>query len=95
MFDKRKEAAPKALSVQYYEEFKQAAGKTMQSILISTTTKLQYFKLENVRNLTFMDNISLETMGDKKVALFIVIPSTDTTYNFLAAMMYTQLFDTL
>lgn len=95
MFDKRKEAAPKALSVQYYEEFKQAAGKTMQSILISTTTKLQYFKLENVRNLTFTDNISLETMGDKKTALFIVIPSTDTTYNFLAAMMYTQLFDTL
>lgn len=95
MFDKRKEAAPKALSVQYYEEFKQAAGKTMQSILISTTTKLQYFKLENVRNLTFTDNISLETMGDKKTVLFIVIPSTDTTYNFLAAMMYTQLFDTL
>lgn len=95
MFDKRNEAAPKALSVQYYEEFKQAAGKTMQSILISTTTKLQYFKLENVRNLTFTDNISFETMGDKKTALFIVIPSTDTTYNFLAAMMYTQLFDTL
>ena len=95
MFDKRKEAAPKALSVQYYEEFKQAAGKTMQSILISTTTKLQYFKLENVRNLTHTDNIRLETLGDKKTALFIVIPSTDTTYNFLAAMMYTQLFDTL
>lgn len=95
IFDKRKEAEPKALSVQYYEEFKQAAGKTMQSILISTTTKLQYFKLENVRDLTFTDNIRLETMGDKKVALFIVIPSTDTTYNFLAAMMYTQLFDTL
>lgn len=95
MFDKRKEAAPKALSVQYYEEFKQAAGKTMQSILISTTTKLQYFKLENVRNLTHTDNIRLETLGDKPTALFIVIPSTDTTYNFLAAMMYTQLFDTL
>ena len=95
MFDKRKEAAPKALSVQYYEEFKQAAGKTMQSILISTTTKLQHFKLEDVRNLTFKDNIHLETMGDEKTALFIIIPSTDTTYNFLAAMMYTQLFDTL
>lgn len=67
----------------------------MQSILISTTTKLQYFKLENVRNLTHTDNIRLETLGDKKTALFIVIPSTDTTYNFLAAMMYTQLFDTL
>lgn len=95
MFDKRKEDNPKALSVQYYEEFKQAAGKTMQSILISTTTKLQHFKLEDVRNLTYTDNIHLETMGDEKTALFIIIPSTDTTYNFLAAMMYTQLFDTL
>ncbi|MGN1107042.1 MAG: VirD4-like conjugal transfer protein, CD1115 family, partial [Huintestinicola sp.] len=95
IFDKRKENDPKALSVQYYEEFKQAAGKTMQSILISTTTKLQHFKLEDVRNLTYTDNIHLETMGDEKTALFIIIPSTDTTYNFLAAMMYTQLFDTL
>ena len=95
MFDKRKEAEPNALSVQYYEEFKQAAGKTMQSILISTTTKLQCFKLEDVRNLTFADNIHLETMGDELTALFIIIPSTDTTYNFLAAMMYTQLFDAL
>ena len=95
MFDERKKVAPKALSVQYYEEFKQAAGKTMQSILISTTTKLQHFKLEDVRNLTCTDNIHLETMGDEKAALFIIIPSTDTTYNFLAAMMYTQLFDTL
>lgn len=95
MFDLRKEDNPKALSVQYYEEFKQAAGKTMQSILISTTTKLQHFKLEDVRNLTHIDNIHLETMGDEKTALFIIIPSTDTTYNFLAAMMYTQLFDTL
>lgn len=95
IFDKRKENDTKALSVQYYEEFKQAAGKTMQSILISTTTKLQHFKLEDVRNLTYTDNIHLETMGDEKTALFIIIPSTDTTYNFLAAMMYTQLFDTL
>lgn len=95
IFDQRKENEPKALSVQYYEEFKQAAGKTMQSILISTTTKLQHFKLEDVRNLTYTDNIHLETMGDEKTALFIIIPSTDTTYNFLAAMMYTQLFDTL
>ena len=95
MVDKRAEAAPNALSVQYYAEFKQAAGKTMQSILISTTTKLQHFKLEDVRNLTFTDNIHLETLGDELTALFIIIPSTDTTYNFLAAMMYTQLFDTL
>lgn len=95
IFDQRKEADPKALSVQYYDEFKQAAGKTMQSILISTTTKLQYFKLPDVRDLTCTDNIHLEEVGDDYTALFIVIPSSDTTYNFLAAMMYTQLFDTL
>lgn len=95
IFDKHKENSPKALSCQYYDEFKQAAGKTMQSILISTTTKLQHFKLDDVRNLTFTDNIHLETLGDEKTALFIIIPSSDTTFNFLAAMMYTQLFDTL
>ena len=94
-FELQRERLPNALSVQYYEEFKQAAGKTMQSILISTTTRLQYFKLEQVRNLVHTDNIGLDTIGDKKTALFIIIPSTDTTYNFLAAMMYTQLFDTL
>lgn len=95
MFDKRKEVSPNALSVQYYDEFKQAAGKTMQSILISTTTRLQCFKIEKVRNLTCTDNIELDTVGDRKTALFIIIPSTDNTYTFLAAMMYTQLFDSL
>lgn len=95
MFDERKEADPNALSVQYYDEFKQAAGKTMQSILISTTTRLQCFKLAKIRNLTCIDNIELDTLGDKKTALFIIIPSTDSTYNFLAAMMYSQLFDSL
>lgn len=95
MFDERKSKDPNALSVQYYDEFKQAAGKTMQSILISTTTRLQSFKLAKIRNLTCMDNIGLDTLGDKKTALFIIIPSTDSTYNFLAAMMYSQLFDSL
>ena len=95
MFDKRKEVSPNALSVQYYDEFKQAAGKTMQSILISTTTRLQCFKLEKIKNLTCTDNIELDTVGDRKTALFIIIPSTDNTYTFLAAMMYTQLFDSL
>ena len=66
MFDKRKEDNPKALSVQYYEEFKQAAGKTMQSILISTTTKLQHFKLEDVRNLTYIPTISIWKLWEMK-----------------------------
>lgn len=66
-FELQRERLPNALSVQYYEEFKQAAGKTMQSILISTTTRLQYFKLEQVRNLVHIDNIGLDTLGDKKL----------------------------
>lgn len=95
MFDRHKEDNPESLACQYYDEFKQAAGKTMQSILISTTTRLQHFKLERVRNLTCSDNIHLDELGDRPTALFIIIPSTDTTYNYLAAMMYTQLFDSL
>lgn len=95
IFDEQREQNPKALSVQYYDEFKQAAGKTMQSILISTTVRLQCFKLAKIRDLTCTDNIALDTIGDKKTALFIIIPSSDSTYNFLAAMMYTQLFDSL
>ena len=95
LFEERKLLSPNALSVQYYGEFKQAAGKTMQSILISTTVRLQSFKLAKIRNLTCTDNIGLDTIGDKKTALFIIIPSSDSTYNFLAAMMYTQLFDSL
>ena len=95
VFDERAEEDPNALSVHFYTEFKQAAGKTMQGILISTTVRLQGFNLEKIRDLTFKDTIGLDTIGDKKTALFIIIPSSDSTYNFLAAMMYTQLFDTL
>ena len=95
IFEKHREENPNALSVQYYDEFRQAAGKTLQSILISTTTKLQHFKIDKIKNLTHTDNIHLEEIGDKKQALFIIIPSSDKTFNYLAAMMYTQLFDTL
>lgn len=95
IFDEHRKEKPDALSLQYYDEFKQAAGKTMQSVLINTTTKLQSFKLPDMRNLTFIDNIHLEEIGDEKTALFIIIPSSDDTFNFLAAMMYTQLFDVL
>lgn len=95
IFEERAKEEPNALSVQFYAEFKQAAGKTMQSILISTLVRLQSFKTDEMKNLTSQDNIELEKIGDEKTALFIIIPSTDTTNNFLAAMMYTQLFDTL
>lgn len=95
IFENRAKEEPNALSVQFYGEFKQAAGKTMQSILISTSVRLRNFKVDEVKNLTSTDNIELETIGDVKTALFIIIPSSNKTNNFLAAMMYTQLFDSL
>ncbi|MBR1433331.1 type IV secretory system conjugative DNA transfer family protein [Ruminococcus sp.] len=72
-----------------------ATGETAKSILISCAVRLQAFNLPAVADLTHTDTISLETTGDVKTAIFIIIPSSDNTFNFLAAMMYSQLFDTL
>lgn len=95
IFDQRAAESPDALSVKFYTEFKQAAGKTMQSILISTSTRLQNFNVKELQDLTNTDNIQLETIGDKKTALFVILSTTDSSNNYLAAMMYTQLFDSL
>lgn len=86
---------PKSLSWNYYSDFKKAPAETAKSILISAAVRFATFELPKVADLTHTDNIQLNTLGDKKTALFVIIPSTDATFNFLAAMMYTQLFDTL
>ncbi len=86
---------PRAMAVSYYKDFKKAAGETAKSILISCAVRLQAFNLPAVADLTHTDTISLEKTGDVKTAIFILISSSDTTFNFLAAMMYTQLFDSL
>ncbi|MCR5019981.1 MAG: type IV secretory system conjugative DNA transfer family protein [Ruminococcus sp.] len=83
------------MCIKYYKDFKKAAGDTAKSILISTAVRLQAFNIPEVMDLTSCDNIHLETIGDKPAAMFIIIPSSDDTFNFLAAMMYTQLFDVL
>ena len=83
------------MCLKYYKDFKKAAGDTAKSILISTAVRLQVFNIPEVMDLTCCDNIHLETIGDKPAAMFIIIPSSDDTFNFLAAMMYTQLFDVL
>ena len=83
------------MCIKYYNDFKKAAGDTLKSIIISVAVRLQVFNLPKVRDLTHCDNLELNLIGDSKTALFIVIPSSDNTFNFLAAMMYTQLFDTL
>lgn len=94
-FDELEEKNPISMAVTYYKDFKKAAGETAKSILISCAVRLQAFNLPEVADLTHTDTIALETLGDRKTALFVIIPSSDSTFNFLAAMMYTQLFDTL
>ena len=83
------------MCIKYYKDFKKAAGDTAKSILISTAVRLQAFNIPEVMDLTCCDNIHLEMIGDEMTAMYIIIPSSDDTFNFLAAMMYTQLFDVL
>ena len=97
LVDLAKSAKPASqyMCLKYYKDFKKAAGDTAKSILISTAVRLQAFNIPEVMDLTCCDNIHLEMLGDEKTAMFIIIPSSDDTFNFLAAMMYTQLFDVL
>ncbi len=97
IIDLAKSAKPASqyMCLKYYKDFKKAAGDTAKSILISTAVRLQAFNIPEIVDLTCGDNINLEMIGDEKTAMFIIIPSTDDTFNFLAAMMYTQLFDVL
>ncbi len=82
----------KSWAVTQYKLFKQAAGKTLQSILISVSSRLQILTVDKVRLLTSCDDMELDKVGDERTALFICIPTGQTTFNFLASMMYTQLF---
>ncbi len=86
---------PDTLAFRLYKEIRNAPEETGQSFVSSANVKTFFFNLENLKNLTCCDNVHLESLGDKKTALFIIISATNATYNFLASMMYTQLFDTL
>lgn len=96
LFNDLKAREPEHIAVQSYAVFKSAGGgKTAQSILISCQTRLQTFNLDAIKKLTDKDNIDLGSVGDKKVALFCITPSADTTFNYLVALLYSQLFETL
>ena len=97
LIDLAKKAKPanQYMCLKYYKDFKKAAGDTAKSILISTAVRLQAFNIPEVMDLTCCDNLHLEELGDEKQVLYIIIPSSDDTFNFLAAMMYTQMFDVL
>jgi len=95
MFEALKKKKPNHFAVRQYTKFKLAAGKTLKSILVSCGARLAPFDIEEVRDITMYDELSLDTVGDKKTALFLIMSDTDPTFNFLISMIYTQLFNLL
>lgn len=95
IFDEIAVRDPNSIALKQYLTFKMGAGKTLKSILISTSVRLTVFNLKQIENLTKEDSIDLGSMGEGKKALFVIIPAADSTYNFLVSMMYSQLFETL
>lgn len=92
IFEEVEKYDPESFAVKQYKTFKMGAGKTLKGILISCAVRLQAFDLQDVATLTDTDDIDLDSVGDKKTALFIIVPTGEKTFNFLAAMMYSQLF---
>ena len=95
LFDELAEKEPMHFAVRQYEKYKLAAGKTAKSILISCGARLAVFDIKEVRDLMMYDEMELDTIGDRKTALFIIISDTDDTFSFIAALMYSQLFNLL
>ena len=95
MFEDLKKKKPDHFAVRQYAKFKLAAGKTAKSILISCGARLAPFDIQEVRDITAYDELQLDTLGDKKTALFLIMSDTDATFNFLISMIYTQLFNLL
>ena len=95
LFDRLAEREPEHFAVKQYVKFKQAAGKTLKSILISCGARLAPFDIKELRDLMEYDELELDTLGDEKTALFVIISDTDDTFNFVVAIMYSQLFNLL
>lgn len=95
LFKELEQKNPEHFAVRQYKKYKLAAGKTAKSILISCGARLAPFDIAELRELTEDDELELDTLGDKKTALFVIISDTDDTFNFIVAIMYTQLFNLL
>lgn len=95
MFEALERKKPNHFAVRQYKKFKLAAGKTSKSILISCGARLAPFDIQELREITAYDELELDTLGDKKTALFLIMSDTDATFNFLISMIYTQLFNLL
>ena len=95
LFEDLAKTKPNSFAGRQYKLYKLAAGKTAKSILISCGARLAPFDIQELRDLTMYDELQLDTLGDKKTALFLIMSDTDSTFNFLISMVYTQLFNLL
>ena len=95
LFDELAQAQPEHFAVKQYVKFKMAAGKTLKSILVSCGARLSPFDIKELRDIMTEDELELDTMGDRKTALFLIMSDTDTTFNFAIAMLQSQLFNLL
>ena len=95
LFDELAQAQPEHFAVKQYVKFKMAAGKTLKSILVSCGARLSPFDIKELRDIMTEDELELDTMGDRKTALFLIMSDTDTTFNFVIAMLQSQLFNLL
>ena len=95
LFSQLEEREPDHFAVKQYRKFKMAAGKTLKSILISCGARLAPFDIKELWDLMEYDELELDTLGDQKTALFVILSDTDSTFNFVAALMYSQLFNLL
>ena len=95
LFDELEEKDPDHFAVRQYKKYKLAAGKTAKSILISCGARLAPFDIKELRDLMEYDDLELDTLGEQKTALFVIISDTDATFNFVVSIMYSQLFNLL
>ncbi len=95
LFEELEKSSPSHFAVRQYKKYKLAAGKTAKSILISCGARLAPFDIQELRDVTAYDELELDTLGDRKTALFLIMSDTDDTFNFLISLCYTQLFNLL
>ena len=95
LFQQLEDEVPNHIALKYYRSYHSGSGKTLKSIQVTLQSRLEKFNLESMAKLTNTDELSLSTLGEKKVALFAIIPDNDTSFNFLVSILYTQLFQQL
>ena len=95
LFNMIEETNPQHIALKYYRSYHSGSAKTLKSIQVTLASRLEKFNLKDLANLTMDDELDLGSIGEKKVALFALIPDNDTSFNFIVSMLYTQLFQQL